>query len=117
MTTHHVRHRSASGELRRSWEFIPEKRRIVVGLDLGAKGVTFAVDVCSPDRPIFGAVPVQRIDSETWRMLPQRVIRTWPGGVERLECMSQPITTTLGPGASIMLSNTPPEVSALLEAL
>jgi hypothetical protein len=117
MTTHYVPHRTASGSIRRSWEYVPESRRLVVGIPFGANDLTFAIEICDVFRPIFGHVPIRRIDSETWRVLPERIIRRWPGGVEVLEAMAQSITRKLSFGDSIILTNTPPDVDALLEVL
>ncbi len=73
--------------------------------------------VCSTSHLVFGRVPMRRLDSEKWRLLPERVIRKWPGGVEELETLQQPIAYPLGFGDSIVLTNTPPDVDALLAAL
>lgn len=117
MTTHYVPHRTASGSLYRAWEYVADAGRIVVSVELGARDVTFAVDVCSLDQLVFGACPIVRVDAERWRILPQRVIRRWEKGREILEPLAQPITHSLGAGSSLVLCNTPPDVSAQLEEL
>jgi hypothetical protein len=114
---HSIPHRSAVGALRRSWEYVPEWRRLVVSVMLGSLNATFAVEICAAERPVFGAVPIKRTGGETWRVLPERYIRTWPGGVERLEPLSQAIASELGVGESLILTNTPLDVSAIFEVL
>lgn len=117
MTTHYVPHRTASGSLRRSWEYVAAERRVLVSLDRGAADVTFAVEVCSQERPAFGACPIVRVDEERWRILPSRYVRTWPDGLEELRPLAQPISSSLGHGEAVVLTNTPEAVTAALEAL
>ena len=117
MTTYYVPHKTASGSLHRRWEYVAEERRIVASVELGAVDVTFAVEICSQERPAFGACPIVRVDDERWRVLPERYVLVWPDGVEELRPIAQPITTSLQAGDSLMLCNAPPDVSALLESL
>jgi len=79
---------------------------------------TIAIDfaVCSYGLPIFGAHPIIRIDGETWAIHPVRFVRTWPGGVERLQSFVCPVADVLG-SEQLILTQAPHVVSAELETL
>lgn len=117
MTSIYVPHVTASGSLRRRWEYVPTGRRLVVAYESGSLDVHFAIEVCSRERPAFGACTIVRVDEERWRVLPERYVRTWPEGVEALVPLAQPIASSLGHGVSLLLTNAPDDVSALLERL
>ena len=84
---------------------------------MGSHTLVLDMAVCSPARPVFGAHPITRVNDESWRVVPLRYVRTWPGGVERLEALRCPIADLLAPGDSIILTNCPDHVSKQLEAL
>lgn len=111
-----VRHRSASGDLANGWEYLPHERSILCNVRDGSLSVEFRVEVCARHRLVFGAHPIARLDGETWLILPERVIRTWPGRIERLDTIRCPVRAVLGM-VGIALTNTPEEVSQVLEAL
>jgi len=111
-----LRHRSASGDLANGWAFDPRERFILCNLREGERALEFRVPVCARDRLELGAHPVVRLGAEEWCVLPERVIRTWRNRIERLETIRCPVRDVLGTIA-IALTNTPEDVSALLEAL
>jgi len=111
-----LRHRSASGDLSHGWEYDEQERAVLCHVREGQLSVEFRVRICSAERLVLGAHPILRLDAETWRIVPERVIRTWPNRVERLETIRCPVNSALG-YVTLALTNTPPEVSRLLEAL
>lgn len=111
-----LRHRSASGDLANGWEYDPRERSILCNVRKGALSVEFRVAICSVERPMLGAHPTLRLDAESWRIPPERYIRTWPNRIERLETIRCPIVGELG-YVTIALTNTPHDVSEMLEGL
>lgn len=111
-----LRHRSASGDLSNGWEFDPRERSILCNVREGQRSVEFRVEVCARERLAFGAHPLARLDGESWLVLPERVIRTWPNRIEKLDTIRCPILAELGTVA-IALTNAPEAVSHALEAL
>jgi hypothetical protein len=111
-----LKHRSASGDLANGWEYDAATREIVCSVRQGQRTSEMRVAVCARERLVFGAHPVTRLGSEEWLILPERVILTWPGRVERLETIRCPVRAELGV-VGIALTNTPPGVSAQLEGL
>lgn len=111
-----LRHRSASGDLENGWEYDPAERRVHVAFKMGREEMTFSIEVCAAERLSIGAHPIKRLDAESWRVLPERVIRTWRDRVERLETIRCPFNGIVGYFA-IALTNTPADVSALFEVL
>lgn len=111
-----IPHRSASGSLDNGWEFDPHERRVLCNVRVGATSVEFGLWVCSPERLVLGAHPFSRVNEECWKVLPERVIRTWSKGRESLETVRSPVHGALG-CVGLMLTNTPAYVSQLLELL
>lgn len=111
-----VRHRSASGSLGEGWEFSAPERSILLNVRDGSVVHEFTVEICARERLVFGAHPIVRISDEEWSILPERVVRVWPGRVERLETIRCPVRASLGM-RGIALTNTPASVSCELEAL
>lgn len=111
-----LRHRSASGDLANGWEYLPHERSILCNVRVGQRSVEFRVEVCARERLAFGAHPVVRLGAEEWCVLPERVIRKWPGRIERLDTIRCPVSDELGT-ICIALTNAPENVSAALEAL
>ncbi len=112
-----VRHSSASGPLAEGWDFRRRTRRIEASVRQGAAVVALSFVVCSPDRPVFGAHPIRRLDGESWLVLPARYERTWPGGVETLTATPCPVGDVLAPGEQLALSNASDDVCKELDAL
>lgn len=112
-----VRHVSASGSsLDEGWER-NSPHAIEARVRMGAEIVPLLVQVCSVDRPRFGAHPIKRIDEETWLIHPLRYVHTWARGSDALTAVRCPIGDLFTPGDSLLLSNTPPSARAWLEAL
>ncbi len=111
-----LRHRSASGDVSNGWEFDARERRILCSMRDGRHVVEFGVYVCSAKRPAVGAHPIVRIDSEAFRVLPERYIVTWPKRIETLVTIRCPISDSVAYG-NLVLTNTPATVAAELEAL
>lgn len=109
-------HRSASGALDHGWEYDSTERRILCNVRDGAARLEFGVWICSTDRLVIGAHPITRMNEECWRVLPERVIKTWPNRMERLETIRCSVHGALG-CVAILLTNTPAAISAALEAL
>ena len=111
-----VRHRSASGDLSNCWEYDASERRVNVTVRLGGQEASFSVAICSRDRPVLGAHPILRLTEVSWRVPPERYIRTWRERVERLETIRCPLSDLVGYFA-VAITNAPPDVAKLLEAL
>lgn len=111
-----VRHRSASGDLENCWEYVAGEQRVHVSLRMGSEVVSFSVAVCSAERPTIGAHPLRRLDSESWRIPPERYIRTWRNHVELLETIRCPLSDLVG-YFTLAITNAPGQVARQLEAL
>ena len=109
------RHVSASGALDEGWQF--RARHIEATVRQGATLVHLWIEVCSPERPVFGAAPITRLDGEAWVIMPARFERTWPGGFEVLAASPCPVGDLLAPGEQLALVNCPERVSEELERL
>ena|SRR3990167_6229824 len=114
---HVVKHRSASGDLEQGWVYDHVERRIYVALKRGSRFVEFYVFVCDGERPRLAAHPIVRRSADAWAVLQLRFWRTWRQGRELLDAIKCPISDELEIGDSLVLTNTPREVSAQLEAL
>lgn len=112
-----LRHKTASGRLDNAWELVPCADRIHAVVRAGAIAASIDVEICSRARPRMGAHPIKRVNGEIWRIEAERYVREWVGGVERLRAIPCPLGDALGPGTSLTLTQTPPEVDDLLEAL
>ncbi len=62
----HVRHRLASGDLSRCFEYDPARRAIILLVD--GKGAD--IPVATESNPRHGAYSIQRIDETSWRLVP-----------------------------------------------
>jgi hypothetical protein len=96
----YVRHLSSAGDVGTCWSYDAQHHEISVMLPHAA----FALVVCSPLMPRFGAFPVMRMDACTWKLVPARytalrrggalITETWPlhenVGVETIALLDAP---------------------------
>lgn len=108
-----VRHITAYGWLDEHWKYVADERRVLAAVRLGGLVVALGVAVCASERPELGAYPIVRLDTESWRILPARFVRSWGS----LTCVATPIAAQLGAGEQLTLTNAPAETSAALERL
>jgi hypothetical protein len=118
-----VKHRSASGQLDRLWEFDPARRLVMLVIRVASEApMSLDVDVCSLAHPRLGAHSIVRHDEHTWRIKPERFVelpqstrdgqRVWS-----LVPEAYPIHPRFTRGDGILLAAAPSEVNAELEAL
>jgi hypothetical protein len=112
-----VRHASASGRLDEAWQFFKADSRVDVLTHRGSKPLALALYVCSADRPLLGAHPVERVDGETWRVLPARFTPVYSMRQMRLMAVPCAVGGELAPGEHLILNQAPDYVSLELESL
>lgn len=112
-----VRHASASGRLDEEWSYLRNEQRIEALVRRGSVVLRLSFAICAKAKVRFGAHPIVRVDGESWRVLPERGVRIWPNGIERVVAIPCPIGDELAPGEHLILTNTPASVDAELAAL
>lgn len=112
-----LRHQSASGRLDESWSFDPKTRFVCMTGRMGNAAFAVHVEVCSAAYPREGAYPIVRVNGESWRILPSRYTRISPFTGVAVVAVGCAVIAVLGPGKSVLLTNTPDDVDALLERL
>ena len=111
-----VRHVTASGRLDECWSLYAPDARIEALVRMGGVVVPLALYVCSAERPRAGAYRIARIDSESWRVLPELYVTIMMMGRPRLLAVPRAIQE-LAMGDQMHLANTPADVSEALELL
>ena len=112
-----VKHVTASGRADQGWTFYPPDRRIDVLIRRGACPLALALYVCSREQPAAGAHRILRVDSDSWRILPERFMRIMVMGLARLIAIPAAIGSELAPGEHLLLTCCPENVTTELEAL
>jgi hypothetical protein len=112
-----VRHASASGRLDEAWQFFKADARLDVLTRRGSRPLALALYVCSADRPMLGAHPIQRVSGDTWRVLPARFTPVYSMQQMRLMAVPCAIGGELAPGEHLILNQAPDFVSLELECL
>lgn len=117
MTILYVAHVSASGRLDLGWDFIADEHRVDAVIRLGTVPVHLSIHVCSRENPRLGAHPLQRIDGESFRVLPERYVRAFPNRIETLQPIRCPIGDILAVSEQLQLTHCTDAVVAELEKL
>jgi hypothetical protein len=109
-----ARHVTASGRLDEGW--LLEGNVIHACVRLGSVATSFAIHVCSRERPQLGAHPIVRVDGEAWAVMPERYVLAFHHRVDALAPIACPIGDILG-SEHLALTNCPSDVDEELSRL
>jgi hypothetical protein len=83
---------------------------------MGGSTLAFTLPICAIDKPRFGAFPVTRLDSSSWRILPIRYVWADASGT-RLVHRAERIHDSLSMGDAVVLASAPHDVDQELSEL